>query len=90
MTRLWSDSLSASYSQSVENIAVDLEKLAERVRRYKTVKKTRDGLDYVDSAQNIIHDVNWAVVNLNLDGLVSRARDIEVALKLEAEDDRNG
>lgn len=83
MTRLFSDVQKNSFDRKVEDIASDLERLASEVRRQGQVKASRDGLDYVDASHRIIHAVMWRVANLNLDDLVTRARDVEVVLQYE-------
>jgi hypothetical protein len=83
MTRLFSEVQSASYARKVEEIASDLELLAEEVRRAGRPKETRDGLDYVNAAHNVLHAAIWKFANLNLDDLVTRARDVEIALQYE-------
>jgi hypothetical protein len=65
----------------IRKTAADLRRLADNVERHATFE---EGLSN-RAVQNVVHDVNWGVVNLNLAGLMSSEHDIQEIIDAERE-----
>jgi hypothetical protein len=70
------------YNERLAKASAALTDLSAQVLREG---KPRDG-DYVWAAQKVIHDVVWAIANLNLDILVASASDARDAQREAAEE----
>lgn len=68
------------YVRQIDRIADRLRKAAEDIERRKKIQPhDRDGqLDFVGSAENVVHEIQTMLGNLPLDSLISAANDAHV------------
>lgn len=85
----YADMVAKRFADRVEDIAKRLERVAADVRRRKAKPNLRTlRPDFAYAAHEVIHDVMWAMANLNLDDLVTLAQEAteaDAARFLEAE-----